>query len=236
MTEYLYHLLKPLLIISACIAMLMINMNADAQETKVVSDLNLWSGVEVEKSLFKNWEVSVKEEMRLKKDLSEINNVFTRVGVKYILSKNFRIEAKYRYTTNKKSTGKFEDRSRYALGMTYKGELEDLTFYYRIMHQKEVESLRLFNQEELYEKYLRHRVSLKYTDFKMIQPYISAEIFQRYTFGQFPEYDQLRFMGGLRFSPARIGMINLAYGFERELTDLLPGTYYIFRVNYTYSF
>ena len=46
----------------------------------------------------------------------------------------------------------------------------------------------------------------------------------------------MRFLVGVRYNPGKIGDFNLAYGFNRELDSALPATYYIIKLNYTYTF
>ena len=78
------------ILITLLIAAFLLSFNTlAAQETKVVRDLNLWTGAEIEKSLFDDFKISLKQEVRLKRDISELNNVFTQFGINYRLSKNF---------------------------------------------------------------------------------------------------------------------------------------------------
>lgn len=208
----------------------------NAQETKVVRDLNLWTGVEIEKSLLDDFTISLKQEVRFKRDISELNNVFSQLGVSYNLNKNFSLSGKYRYILNRKSGGDLVNQSRYSLNLMYKGKLDYISIYYRLRYQKEVESMHLLKPNEPFEKYFRHRISVRYTDFDMIKPYISAEIFQLNTMVDFPMYNQLRLLGGVKISPKKIGSFNLSWGLERELNNILPYTYYITKLNYTYKF
>ncbi|MEA3463343.1 MAG: DUF2490 domain-containing protein, partial [Bacteroidota bacterium] len=94
-----------------------------AQETKVVRDLHLWTGAALNKSLGKDWTLSLKEEIRFKHNISEINNYFTDAGVRYRINKNFALEGGYRYTRDKESDGTYENLSRYNLDLRYRGRL-----------------------------------------------------------------------------------------------------------------
>ncbi len=207
-----------------------------AQEVKVVQDLNLWTGVALEKSFLKDWTISIKQELRLEKDVSQINNVFTQVGIEYDINRNFSLEGKYRYIRNRKSDGAYENNSRYNADFKYKGEISHFTINYRLRYQKEVESMRVFNTREPYEKYLRQRITVNYDKLKLVRPYISAEIFQHYELYEFSYYDQLRILAGIRYEPKDIGQFNFVYGFDRELNTVLPCTCFIIKVYYTYKF
>lgn len=207
-----------------------------AQESKVVSDLGLWTGVSLEKSLKKDWTFSLKQEFRFKEDISTLNNVFTQAGVRYRLNRNFALEGKYRLTWDKDDDGSMELRSRYNFDLRFKGRLDYISIYYRLRYQKEVKGMDLISLDEPYEKYLRNRIQIRYTDFKKIEPYLSAEIFQLFELYQFPRYHYMRFLVGVRYDLRKIGIFNLAYGINRELNSTLPATSYIFKLNYTYAF
>ena len=206
-----------------------------AQNTKVVSDLGLWTGVEVEKEVKDDWTFSLKQELRLKTNMSEVNNYFTQAGVRYKINRNFSLAAKYRFTRNKKKDLSYQNRSRYSLDLRYKGRLDFLTFYYRLRYQKEVESMRLFDIEEPYEKYVRNRITVRYTDFKKIEPYLSGELFQLFQQYEFPRIDYMRIEAGIRIATGDLGEFKLAWGFNRELQEANPATFYAVRINYTFE-
>lgn len=207
-----------------------------AQESKVVSDLGLWTGVSLEKSLKKDWTFSLKQEFRFKEDISTFNNLFTQAGVRYRLNRNFALEGKYRLTWDKKNDGSMELSSRYSFDLRFKGRLDYISIYYRLRYQKEVKGMDLISLDEPYEKYLRNRIQIRYTDLKKIEPYLSAEIFKLFEPYQYPSFHYMRFLVGVRYKPGKIGLFNFAYGINRELDSDLPATYYIIKLNYTYAF
>lgn len=206
------------------------------QETKVVRDLHLWTGAALEKKVGKDWTFSLAEEIRFKQDISEINNYFTDAGVRYRISKNFALEAGYRYTRDRKSDGTYETLTRYNLDLRYKGQLDYISIHYRLRYQKEVEGFNLLDQGVDYEKYVRNRIRIRYDDFKKFKPYVSAEIFQQFSPNQTPEFEYVRIQGGVKYEPGKIGVFGFALGFNRELNEVEPATIYMLRANYTYKF
>ena len=223
-------------ILPAILAMLSIFSPALAQETKVVRDMHLWTGAEIEKSFLENWKVSLKQEVRFKQNITEINNFFTQAGLRYRINKNFSLTGKYRYTRDRKSDGSYENRSRYSFDLIIRGDIDFITLNYRLRYQKEVESMHLFKPDEPYEKYLRHRIMVSYNDFKKIEPYISAEVFQLHELSLYPEFNWLRMQLGIRYEPGSWGELKFVYGVQRELKSTTPYTGYLFRINYTYAF
>lgn len=207
-----------------------------AQETKVVSDLHLWTGASLKKSLGKDWTLSLEEEIRFKHNISEINNYFTDAGVRYRISKNFALEGGYRYTRDKESDGTYENLTRYNLDLRYRGRLDFITIDYRLRYQKEVEGFNIFEQGTDYEKYVRNRIRIRYTDFRKIEPYVSAELFQLFTYAQASELEYIRVQGGVKYEAGKLGYFRFAYGFNREFSKEEPAMIYMFKLNYTFEF
>jgi len=233
-------LLKLLTLYEGRIAILLLLMiqapSLYAQETKVVSDLRLWTGVQIEKSFAKSWSLSLQEEFRFKHDISELSNFFTDVGLRYRINKNFALEGGYRITRDKKSDGSFETLTRYNLDLRYRGRLDFISIYYRLRYQKEVEDFNLFDQGAEYEKYVRNRIRIRYNDFKKFKPYVSAELFQLVRMNYYPELHYIRVLGGVRYEPGNFGSFDLGYGFNREFEDYEPAMIYMFKLRYSYSF
>jgi hypothetical protein len=214
----------------------LIDIPARAQESKVTRDLELWTGVEIEKEFLKDWQFSLKQEFRFKKNISEINNFFTQAGLKYTINKNFSLEGKYRYIRNRKSDGLYENRSRYSFDLNYKGKMDFITVKYRLRYLKEVESMHLLSRTEQYEKYFRHRVIVEYNDFRKVEPFLSGEIFQLHELYQYPEWKWFVALTGIRYKMQNIGELKFAYGFGRELNSTVPYCGFLVRVNYIYEF
>ena len=207
-----------------------------AQESKVVRDLRLWTGVQFEKSFAKDWTLSLKEEFRFKQDISELNNYFTDAGLRYRINKNFGLEAGYRYTRDKKSDGSYETLTRYNLDLRYRGRIDFISIDYRLRYQKEVEGFNIFDQQADYEKYVRNRIRIRYNDIKAIKPYVSAELFQLFRPNYYPELHYIRVLGGLRYEANKLGNFDLAFGFNREFANIEPFMIYVIKANYTYQF
>ena len=210
-------------------------LSVSGQEGKVVRDIGLWTGAEIEKDV-KEWTFSLKQEVRLKTNMSEMNNYFTQAGIRYRISRNFALDAKYRFTRDKKSDGSYVNLSRYSLDLRYRGRLDFITIDYRLRYQKEVEGFRILDMNEPYEKYVRNRIRIRYTDLRKLEPYVSGEIFQLFRVNHFPQFHYYRIQAGVEVEPGNFGAFRLAWGFNREITATYPATIYMFRVNYTYSF
>lgn len=207
-----------------------------AQETKVVGDLQLWTGVKVAKTFAKDWTISLEEEVRLKNNISQVNNYFTEAGLRYRINKNFSLGAAYRFTRDQKKDSSYVNQSRYHFDLRYKGKIDFLTIYYRVRYQKESGELEIFDSAVPYARYFRNRLGIRMNNLKYIEPYATAEIFQVFTPYFSPEFYYYRIVAGVGIEPGNFGEFKLAWGFNRELSSSNPAMIYMFRVNYTYAF
>ena len=207
-----------------------------AQETKVVKDLRLWTGVRIRKTFADNWTLSLQEEIRLKENMSQINYFFTEVGLRYRINKNFALQGDIRFTQDKKGDNSYKALTRYNFDLRYKGRLKYMSIHYRIRYQNEVEGWNVFDQDTDYERQFRNRISLRVNALKHIVPYASAEIFQTFSPYEYPHFDYYRIILGMRFEPGNFGEFNLGWGFNRELTSDYPAMVFLFKLNYTYDF
>jgi len=206
-----------------------------AQETKVVSDLHLWTGVQLEKTFAKDWTVSLGEELRFKHDISEINNYFTELGIRYTINKNFALQGNYRFTRDRKQDQSYENLSRYNFDLRYKGKLDFMTIKYRLRYQKEVEDFKMADQNIPYERYLRHRLTIVPNKVKFVDPYVSGELFQLFMPTRYPRFEYIRLLLGLKYEMDKAGEIKAAFGFNRELGSTQPAMIYVIQLNYTYK-
>ena len=207
-----------------------------AQETKVVRDLQLWTGLKVAKTFAKDWTISLEEEFRFKNNISQVNHYFTEAGLRYGINKNFSLGAAYRFTRDQKKDSSYVNQSRYHFDLRYKGKIDFLTLSYRVRYQKESGELEVFDASVPYARYFRNRLGIRMNSLKYIEPYATAEIFQVFTPYFSPEFYYYRIVAGVGIEPGNIGEFKLAWGFNREFSATNPAMIYMFRVNDTYAF
>lgn len=215
---------------------LLLGIATYAQDSKIIRDLGLWTGVAIEKTVKEKWTFSLQEEMRLKNDISELYKYFTQVGIAYRINQNFSLNGDYRYIMDRNSEGRFASRSRYNFDLGYKGKLAFITILYRLRYQKEVEGTKIFDLREPYEKYLRHRITFRYNKLRRIEPYLSGEIYQLFEPYQLPRYHFIQVRAGVSYEAGKIGEFKLAYAINRELNSSLPAIFYVIKINYIYAF
>ncbi len=206
-----------------------------AQDNEVQRDLRLWTGAKIEKDFGKDWRLSLEEEIRFKKDISEINNILTEAELRYRINKNFYLNAGFRYTSDRNDDASYDGLARNHFSLLYRGRLEFITFEYRLKYQREVAAVNLFERNPPYEKIFRNRLGVRITWLDGVQPFVSGEILQVFTPYLSSLDDYWRFVMGVHIEPGNIGEIKMGWGFNREMGVDQPAMIYLIRVNYTYS-
>ena len=217
------------------ILFLLMACTGSGQEEDVVRDLRLWTGVKIEKEFASRWRLSLEEEIRFKQNISEINNFFTELELRYLIDRNFSLGAGYRYTRDRNDDASYDGFSRNYFALHYRRKLDFLTISYRLKYQREVEAGKMFERDAAYIKQFRNRLGVRMTRFNNIQPYVTGEVLQVFTPYLSPLNDYWRLVVGVRIEPGKIGEFKLGWGFNREIGVDQPFMIYMIRLNYTYS-
>jgi len=187
------------------------------------SELANWTIIRVEYKLNKKWNFGIEEQLRLKEDISTIDEYFTQLNTEYSVSKNFTLGAGLRYIKENDTDGNiqgYENHFRFNIDATYKHKINDFTLKYRVRYQNKNE-LGVSNAEGDYaNQHLRFKTAIGY-NFKNweLDPKFSAEIFNHFEEGKQNGYDKYRFTFGTEYKLKNAGKINLFYRIEKELNQ-----------------
>ena len=208
----------------------------NAQETKVVGDLEQWTSVGISKKLGKNWKLSLDQEFRFTNDISQFDIYFTDFGVDYKLNKHFSLGANYRFYQNKNSDGIFQTQHRWSTDAEYKQKIDRFTLAYRLRFQNKDEDF--FTSESSNNLYnLRNKFSLDYNikNFKF-DPFFEAELYRQIYDATTTELSKLRWTLGLEYSLKKFGDLEMFYRIDNELNQSYNKNTYIFGLGYKFSF
>jgi len=208
----------------------------NAQETKVVGDLEQWTSVGISKKLGKNWKLSLDQEFRFTNNISQFDIYFTDFGVDYKLNKHFSLGANYRFYQNKNSDGIFQTQHRWSTDAEYKQKIDRFTLAYRLRFQNKDEDF--FTSESSNNLYnLRNKFSLDYNikNFKF-DPFFEAELYRQIYDATTTELSKLRWTLGLEYSLKKFGDLEMFYRIDNELNQSYNKNTYIFGLGYKFSF
>lgn len=217
-----------------------VSIKSSFAQTEDTSDFASWNAIGLEYKLNKKVNLGLEQHLRLKDDLSEIDNYFTQLNASYKLFKGFKIGLGLRYIRDNDTEGNyqgFENHFRFNLDAIYKHELDRFSLGYRLRYQNKNE-LGISSANGDYAKNtIRFKTALGYNIKKWpLDPSFSAEIFnssqEENDNNGFSKY---RLTFGTDFKIKDIGEIKLYYRAQKELNVDAPETLNIIGFKYTYK-
>lgn len=206
------------------------------QNTKIVSDLELRTGVEISKEVWDDFELSYNQELRLYKNAGEFDKTFAEFGAKYKLNKYIKFGIDYRLSRNQQYNGGFENQQRLAAKIYTKYKIDRFTLKYRFQFQNKDEDF-WGNDSGNYNVYsLRNKFSVSYNIPKnKLKPEFSAELFRRY-YNNSSEFNKLRIGADISYPVKKWVDAELGYYFERELNSTQPASINIMKLGLKFNF
>lgn len=203
-------------------------------------DLESWTSINLKYKLNKKWTFNLEGQLRLKEDISEVDEYFSEFGASYTLFKGFKLGTGLRYIRENDNVGNiqgYENHFRYNIDASYKHKINELSIKYRLRYQNKNE-LGLSTSEGDYAKQnLRFKTSFEYnfSNWKL-DPEISAEIFNRFGNEVDNEFSKYRLTLGTEYKLKKMGTIGVFFRLEKELNEELPKTTNIIGLKYIYTF
>lgn len=211
-------------------------IEANAQETKVIRDLEQWTSIGFSKKINKHWKISLDQEFRFTKDVSQFDIYFSDFGVDYKFNKHFAIGANYRFYQNRNGDGAFQTEHRWSSDFQYKHKINRFTIAYRLRFQNKDEDF--FTNESGNNIYnLRNKLSTDYNikSFKL-DPYFDVELFRRFEKGEDSFFNKIRWTAGFEYPIGKKSDIKLFYRIDNELNQTYNKDTYIIGLGYKISF
>ena len=223
------------------------------QDSTVVSDFELWTGVTVKKSfLEKKLGLGLNQQFRFDENSSHLDAYFTDISADYELVKGLQLGLGYRFIRNNKNSG-YKNEERFYADVNYKHKLERFTLRYRFRFQYHDEIGRTKEEGDYPDSKFRLRLKAEYDIKKWkLDPYLSFEAFfkrETNTYNYISSvteiervsgFEKLRFTLGTSYKINKTMEVGGFYRIEQELKSYrnfynTPATYYIVGLNFTFN-
>jgi hypothetical protein len=233
------------------IATLLISTSSYSQDSIVVSDFELWTGIGLQKSFLEDkLTMGLTQEFRFNDNSTRINNFFTEVTAKYELIDGLRLGGGFRFIRNNRNSG-YRNESRLFGDLSYRHKLDRLTFDYRFRFQNQ-SALGDVTDDDVYNKFrLRLKVKYNIPNWKL-DPALSVEGFYTSAVNNInyvpsitiseraAGFEKIRFTLGTSYKINKWLKIDGFYRIEREFGSFplfydTPATYYIAGINLTFK-
>lgn len=223
--------MKHLLFIAFLIPTLGFSQNKDA---------NLWTGIGLEMEMVKDFSVGFETQLRLDNNMTTYNQAYGELSADYKVIKGVSVGVIYRYS-RKNDGDYFFNQNRICLDASYSFKLDmGLSFKTRARYQHSFDRLSMVNgiypdRANIYRQ--SFKIEYKIKDFKLIEPFIGAEIF--HSINPINEnagfLDTYRFKAGLSLDLPKRQSIKLFYTYEHEQRSV-DNKAYIYGIQYNYEF
>jgi len=190
------------------------------------TDTELWSGGVFQWKLNQEFQIHIEEQLRFNKSISSLELGFTEVGLKYNLNKHFAFKGNYRFIAK---PDKY-NRNRLTFDTYYKWKKKafPLSINYRLRFQNTKE-----NTTEKKFTYLRNELTARYDLSKLLDPYISYEIF--YQFNKINQFRVTRLYIGLYWRWSKRVNTTTFYCIQKDINIYNPGKKNILGIMFIYK-
>lgn len=204
------------------------------------NDWASWNSVGLKYKLNEKWSFDLEQHLRLKENISTVDEYFTQLEAKYKILKNFRLGGGLRYIRENDNQGNiqgYENHFRFHLDAIYKHKIDRFSLGYRFRYQNKNELGVSSDEGDYANQNIRLKTSVKYNvkDWSL-DPKFSAELFNRFQEDSENGFNKYRLTFGTDYKIKNFGEIGLFYRFEKELNVEIPETKNIIGLKYTYTF
>ncbi|MFW6327699.1 MAG: DUF2490 domain-containing protein [Bacteroidota bacterium] len=205
-----------------------------SQQVKVTNDFGFWSGINIEKKLPNGFKINFEQQVRLYSNARELDDYIVDFGGKYMINKNFRLRINLRYIYDQKRWKDAENNYRYYLDLLYKGKLTTkLRLHYRLRYQHEYVNLFTeYHSKKIHYSGIRNKIKAQLKLNEQNNIYVSGELFRLIETHREPYFNKIRFHIGDEFE-TKIGSFNFSAGYEQEINDSNPLTFFLIKTIYT---
>jgi Protein of unknown function (DUF2490) len=193
--------------------------------SQINTDVQLWAGFKYQVKFKNKLSLFIAPEIRLNNSLNTVKSIFPDLGMKYEINKSFSVGVGYRYSIRPNAN----DKNRVNVDFYYnlRKKKFPLSFTNRFRYQYARTS---FTGKT--EMYLREKIKFKYNLSKLVDPYVSTEIYFKLLKN---EFRNLRFSVGLDWKINKRWSLSSFYIFQREIYVNIPSRDHIFGISGKYS-
>jgi hypothetical protein len=201
-----------------------------------VNDAQLWSSVNLEKKLTPALSIGFTEEVRIIENITEVETIFSEIGVSYRFWKRFKLGAAYRFTLKRRLDDTYEKRNSWYVEGSYHEKIKPFRLVLRLRYQSKYAEGFTSEKSGIPKNHIRTKLMVQYDLSKKIEPYVYAETFFKTGVPAAESFDELRLCGGVKYSFNRMHKVDLHYLFCREYNDTNPETAYVIGAGYYFTF
>ena len=203
-------------------------------------DFGSWMTFSVNKGIVGKLEFNFDQELRLRNNLTDVNLLYTNLGLSYKFTKWFRFAAVYRFIDKHKETGEWGLRNRFYADFIFKVKPGKFTLGYRARFQEEFRGYGYASDYgKVPEVFMRNLFKVSYKLNDRFSPYAGAELRWQLQNPRIPYgdgFDRTRFFAGTDYEISKKQTAGAYFLLQKEWNVSDPQTLYILGLEYSLSF
>lgn len=204
------------------------------------SDIASWTSVQLRYELDDNWDLGLEGQLRLKTNISTVDEYFTEFSARRKLLKGFRLGLAIRYIRENDDRGNiqgYENHFRFHLDANYKHRLGALRLGYRLRYQNKNELGFSADEGDFAINRLRVKAGLEYKIKNWpLDPELTGELFSRFEKNENSEVDKYRITLRTAYNLKKAGSLGIYYRVEGSIEQEIPEYQHIIGLRYKYVF
>ena len=202
------------------------------------SDWGLWTSIDAEKKLPKNWELDISGQYRWKDNISVTDQIRGGADISRKVGSYVKLGAGYELIAkNRVKQENFVYRNRFRIQATGSYKYARFTASWRTLLQLTLQEKSITPVEDNQKWVLRNRFGLKYNIKKTpLKPYINFEMFHQLFSGLEYSYYQNRFSTGIEYSLNKRHTLEAGYKLENAISGLQKNRLNVIKLGYVFSF
>ncbi len=204
------------------------------------NDLASWTSLKLGYEVDDNWDLGLEGQLRLKSNISTVDEYFTEFSVRRKLFKGFRLGVGLRYIRENDDRGRvqgYEDHFRFHIDADFKHKLGNIRLGYRLRYQNKRELGLSEDQENFAVSRLRFKTGLEYKIKNWpLDPELAAELFSRFEKREDTELDKYRITIGTSYSFKKAGDLGVYYRLESGIGNENTDNQHIIGLKYKCTF
>lgn len=204
------------------------------------SDLASWTSVQLGYEVDDNWDLGLEGQLRLKTNISTIDEYFTEFSARRKLFKGFRLGLALRYIRENDDRGNiqgYENHFRFHLDANFKHRMGAIRLGYRLRYQNKNELGISPEEGDFAVNRLRFKTGLEYKIKNWpLDPELTAELFSRFEKTESTELDKYRISLRTSYNLKKAGSLGVYYRVEGSIGKETPEYQHIIGLKYKYVF
>jgi hypothetical protein len=202
-------------------------------------DLGSWLTFSVDKGIVGNLSFNFDQELRLKDNITNINLLYTNLGLTYKFNKYFRFSGVYRFIDKHKTDDTYGIRNRFYGDLVFKYKVSKFSFGYRARFQSEWRKAGYGSSlGKMPEIFLRNLFKISYKLNDKFSPYIGTELRWQLQNPKIPwgnGFDRTRFFAGMDYTINEKLSAGAYFLLQKEWNVNDPQTLYIIGLEFGIS-